>query len=163
MRPARSPPWLPLQILPHGPHNCLAHRQELVEDLAHLARVALRVQAAQQRHTVRLIEASHDRRQEGLLDAEHLARHSTDRHDRRDVLTELFLRCRGNLRDVERTLGLSYPTVRARLDALLATLGYTLAVSPDTGEQRREILEALDAGRVTADEAIALLEDRRSS
>ena len=76
---------------------------------------------------------------------------------------ELFLRCRGNLRDVERTLGLSYPTVRARLDALLATLGYTLAVSPDTGEQRREILEALDAGRVTADEAIALLEDRRSS
>ena len=76
---------------------------------------------------------------------------------------ELFLRCRGNLRDVERTLGLSYPTVRARLDALLTTLGYTPAVSPDTGEQRREVLEALDAGRVTADEAIALLEDRRSS
>ena len=76
---------------------------------------------------------------------------------------ELFLRCRGNLRDVERTLGLSYPTVRARLDALLTTLGYTPAVSPDTGEQRREILEALDAGRVTADEAIALLEDRRPS
>jgi hypothetical protein len=76
---------------------------------------------------------------------------------------ELFLRCRGNLRDVERTLGLSYPTVRARLDALLATLGYTPVGSPDTGEQPREILEALDAGRVTADEAIALLEDRRSS
>ena len=75
---------------------------------------------------------------------------------------ELFLRCRGNLRDVERTLGLSYPTVRARLDALLTTLGYTAAVSPDTGEQRREVLEALDAGRVTADEAIVLLEDRRS-
>jgi hypothetical protein len=36
-------------------------------------------------------------------------------------------------------------------------------VSPDAGEQPREILEALDAGRVTADEAIALLEDRRSS
>ena len=76
---------------------------------------------------------------------------------------ELFLRCRGNLRDVERTLGLSYPTVRARLDALLATLGYAPAASPDTGEQQREILEALDAGRVTADEAIALLEDRSSS
>jgi len=75
---------------------------------------------------------------------------------------ELFLRCRGNLRDVERTLGLSYPTVRARLDSLLTTLGYAPAVSPDTGEQPREILEALDAGRVTADEAIALLEDRRS-
>ena len=31
---------------------------------------------------------------------------------------ELFLRCRGNLRELERTLGLSYPTVRARLDSL---------------------------------------------
>src|SRR6266705_2293193 len=71
---------------------------------------------------------------------------------------ELFLRCRGNLRDVERTLGLSYPTVRARLDALLASLGYAAAASPDTADQRREILEALDAGRLTADEAIALLE-----
>src|SRR3989442_5010410 len=76
---------------------------------------------------------------------------------------ELFLRCRGNLRDVERTLGLSYPTVRARLDALLATLGYTPAVSPDTGEQRREILEALDVRRVTAEEANGLFGDKRPS
>src|SRR5438128_1999701 len=70
----------------------------------------------------------------------------------------LFLRCRGNLRDVERTLGLSYPTVRARLDAFLATLGYTAAATPPADEQRREILEALDAGRLTPDEAIAQLE-----
>jgi hypothetical protein len=76
---------------------------------------------------------------------------------------ELFLRCRGNLRDVERTLGLSYPTVRARLDALLASLGYTAAESPEAADQRREILEALDAGRLSADEAIALLEERRLS
>jgi hypothetical protein len=71
---------------------------------------------------------------------------------------ELFLRCRGNMRDVERTLGLSYPTVRARLDALLAELGYTPAESPPIEDQRREIVEALNAGTLTADEAIALLE-----
>jgi hypothetical protein len=71
---------------------------------------------------------------------------------------ELFLRCRGNMRDVERTLGLSYPTVRARLDALLAELGYTAAESPLIEDQRREIVEALNAGTLTADEAIALLE-----
>lgn len=76
---------------------------------------------------------------------------------------ELFLRCRGNLRDVERTLGLSYPTVRARLDTLLAHLGYTTAEAPEAAGQGREILEALEAGRLSADEAIALLEDRRSS
>src|SRR5947207_1296620 len=66
---------------------------------------------------------------------------------------ELFLRCRGNMRDVERTLGLSYPTVRARLDALLADLGYSAAESPPIEDQRREIVEALNAGTLTADEA----------
>jgi hypothetical protein len=73
---------------------------------------------------------------------------------------ELFLRCRGNLRDVERSLGLSYPTVRARLDALLSALGYTAVPEPEPGVQRHEILEALRDGRLTAAEAIALLEER---
>jgi hypothetical protein len=71
---------------------------------------------------------------------------------------ELFLRCRGNLRELERTLGLSYPTVRARLDTLLAHLGYTSTEPADSADQRREILEALDSGSLTADEAIAQLE-----
>jgi hypothetical protein len=71
---------------------------------------------------------------------------------------ELFLRCRGNLRDVERTLGLSYPTVRARLDSLLSALGYTGTSPADAAEQRREILEALNAGTLSADEAAAMLE-----
>ena len=71
---------------------------------------------------------------------------------------ELFLRCRGNLRDVERSLGLSYPTVRARLDTLLSTLGFATAESADPTDQRREILEALNAGRLSAAEAIREIE-----
>ena len=39
------------------------------------------------------------------------------------TLLESFLRSRGNLRDVERELGISYPTVRARVDALVRALG----------------------------------------
>jgi hypothetical protein len=74
---------------------------------------------------------------------------------------ELFLRCRGNMRDVERALGLSYPTIRARLDTLLNALGYTATSAQDHTEQRREILEALSAGGLAADEAIALLEELR--
>jgi hypothetical protein len=76
---------------------------------------------------------------------------------------ELFLRARGNIKEVERELGLSYPTVRARLDALLATLGY--AVGPDRKAElvrkRREILDALDAGKLTAEDALRMLRDRR--
>src|SRR4051794_21992077 len=60
---------------------------------------------------------------------------------------ELFLRCRGNMRDVERSLGLSYPTVRARLDALLTNLGYTPTEATTSPMDRQEILEELEAGR----------------
>jgi len=35
---------------------------------------------------------------------------------------ETFLRCRGIIRDVEAALGISYPTVRARLDSVLSSL-----------------------------------------
>src|SRR6187455_3831032 len=44
----------------------------------------------------------------------------------RDQLTllESFLRSRGNLRDMERELGISYPTVRARVEALVRALGF---------------------------------------
>jgi hypothetical protein len=37
---------------------------------------------------------------------------------------ESFLRSRGNLRDMERELGISYPTVRARVEALVRALGF---------------------------------------
>jgi hypothetical protein len=76
----------------------------------------------------------------------------------------LFLRARGNIKEVERELGLSYPTVRARLDALLATLGYA-AEEPDrrseVAKKRREILDALDAGKLTADDALRMLRERK--
>lgn len=76
---------------------------------------------------------------------------------------ELFLKARGNIKEVERELGLSYPTVRARLDSLLAALGY--AVEPDRraeiGRRRREILDMLDAGTITAEDALRMLKERR--
>lgn len=37
---------------------------------------------------------------------------------------ETFISCRGNLKDVGTKLNMSYPTTRARLDSLLASLGY---------------------------------------
>src|SRR6187402_3363008 len=40
------------------------------------------------------------------------------------ALLESFLRSRGNLREMERELGISYPTVRARVEALVRALGF---------------------------------------
>jgi len=76
---------------------------------------------------------------------------------------EMFLKARGNLKDVERELGLSYPTVRNRLEMVLAALGF--AADPDrkseAGRSRREILDSLDAGKINAEEALRLLRERK--
>ncbi len=61
---------------------------------------------------------------------------SQDAGDR--ALLELFLLSRGNLKEVERRLGVSYPTARARVDAMIDRLGLL------SDERRRlETLEAL--------------------
>ena len=68
----------------------------------------------------------------------------------------LFISRRGNLREVERELGLSYPTVRARLDDLLRALGYPTDPPSvrDRQEHRRRVLDDLKSQRITPDEAL---------
>ncbi len=68
---------------------------------------------------------------------------------------EVFLRSRGNLRDVQAHLGVSYPTARQRFSELLVRLGLgesTAAVADST-----TVLADLAAGRLTVDEAEELL------
>lgn len=73
----------------------------------------------------------------------------------------LFLKSRGNIREMERELGVSYPTVRSRLEAIIEALGYAVETKPpDPSEvRRREILEALDRGDLKPEEAVRLLRD----
>jgi hypothetical protein len=77
----------------------------------------------------------------------------------------VFLRCRGNIRDVEKELGISYPTVCKRLDLVNDALaGKT---SPQSGNaqstkrlSRDEILARLERGEMTAKEAADMLKGR---
>ena len=85
------------------------------------------------------------------------------------VLLESFLRSRGNLRDMERELGISYPTVRSRVEALIRALGFgprdgdesTDDATAETGDAgatdaaaaRQSILERLANHEITADDA----------
>lgn len=81
---------------------------------------------------------------------------------------EVFIKNRGVIKDVEVELGISYPTVRARLDDVIRGLGF--ATPGDDGlrpsqvrEERRTILEALRKKEITADEAaqrLAVLGER---
>ena len=75
---------------------------------------------------------------------------------------EVFLKNRGIIREVERELGVSYPTVRARLDEVLDAIGFNLASAPDDDRHedlasRRTILERLSAGKITPEEAMRAL------
>src|SRR5215211_8848527 len=84
----------------------------------------------------------------------------------RDQLTllESFLRSRGNLREMERELGISYPTVRSRVEALVRALGFgargdddavdegPLAAAQSTADRRRAVLEQLARHEIGAEE-----------
>ena len=72
-----------------------------------------------------------------------------------------FIRCRGVIKDVEKELGISYPTVRSRLDRLVAELGYGEAQLKSRDEQRYDVLEAVKEGRISSREAVAALRDIR--
>lgn len=71
---------------------------------------------------------------------------------------EVFLRSRGNIKEVERAFGISYPTVRNRLDEVIRALGYKVDEGRDSlQEKRKEILDSLESGEINADEASKLL------
>lgn len=74
-----------------------------------------------------------------------------------------FIDCEGKLNRMETKLGLSYPTLRARLNELRRAMGYDVdQEEPAPGgindEQRRQILDDLAAGRLKSEDAIKLLQ-----
>ncbi len=83
--------------------------------------------------------------------------------EQRDFV-ETFLRVRGNIKEVERELGISYPTVRSRLDQVIRALGYEAGPAEEDARaegQRKEILARLSRGEIGAEEAVKLLKQVR--
>ena len=86
------------------------------------------------------------------------------------ALLESFLRSRGNLREMERELGISYPTVRARVEALVRALGFGPRADSELGGDdltegtpvpgtRDAILERLARHEITAEAAAAAIRE----
>jgi hypothetical protein len=74
------------------------------------------------------------------------------------TMLRVFLRSRGNLREVEKHLGVSYPTARLRVSQLLDKLGLSEEPEP-TQLNREQILSEVAAGALTPAEAERLLAD----
>ena len=82
------------------------------------------------------------------------------------ALLESILRSRSNLREMERELGISYPTVRSRVEALVRALGFGARAETDEpddpvpgpdGRSREEILQALARHEMSAEDAAAAI------
>lgn len=78
--------------------------------------------------------------------------------DERDTqLLRVFLASRGNLREVEKHLGVSYPTARARFTALLVKLGLGGTEATPPAMTREQVLSEVASGALAPDEAAELL------
>ncbi len=69
---------------------------------------------------------------------------------------EVFVRCRGNIKDVEKVLGVSYPTVRGKLDRVIQALGYE---TQERTNRKTEVLKALENEEITMEEALRALKE----
>ena len=71
-----------------------------------------------------------------------------------------FVRCEGRINRMEQELGLSYPTIRNRLMEVIRALGFEPGkddVIEISAEKRSTVLEDLEAGKISADEAMRML------
>jgi hypothetical protein len=78
---------------------------------------------------------------------------------------KVFIKCRGSIKDVEKELGISYPTVRGKLDAVIKGLGYAVSdkdvvkENEEKTKARGEILDQLSKGELTPKEAAEKLKN----
>ncbi len=71
---------------------------------------------------------------------------------------EVFIQCRGKIKDVEEELGISYPTVVARLNEVVQAMGFEVRQEDaDLAGRRQQVLDDLAAGAISASEAAVRL------
>ena len=71
-----------------------------------------------------------------------------------------FVRCEGRINRMEQELGLSYPTIRNRLMEVIRALGFEPGKEEPvevSAEKRSTVLEDLDAGKISIDDAMRML------
>jgi hypothetical protein len=97
---------------------------------------------------------------EGQFQAPQLARLTAEDQ----VFVAAFVRSHGSIKDMERVFGVSYPTIKARLNRIAASLEFIdidvhAPAEPPAGDP--SILNRLERGEISAEEAIRQLEGGR--
>jgi hypothetical protein len=100
---------------------------------------------------VRLVDS--DIAIEGAFELPQLARLALEDQ----IFIAAFVKSHGSIKEMEQVFGVSYPTIKARLNRIAGALEF---VDTDPTPSRNEILDRLSRGEITADEAIAVLEGK---
>ncbi|HHV59665.1 MAG TPA: DUF2089 domain-containing protein [Clostridiaceae bacterium] len=80
--------------------------------------------------------------------------------DEQKAFIDVFIKCRGNIKEVEKELGVSYPTVKNKLEDAAAALGYKEDLSQaDKAEKRKSVLDRLNSGEISVEEALEMLKE----
>ena len=82
--------------------------------------------------------------------------------DDQQTFLRIFVRSRGNLSEVERSLGVSYPTVRAKLEEIIELMQEEQVVETPRAETRDDILRQIAEGTLSVDEGMARIRDLKS-
>jgi hypothetical protein len=74
------------------------------------------------------------------------------------VFVVAFLRSHGSIKEMEQVFGVSYPTIKARLNRIAGQLEFVETIPSPPSPSRAEVLDRLSRGEVSADDAIRALE-----
>jgi len=69
---------------------------------------------------------------------------------------EVFMKNRGNIKEIEKDLGISYPTVKKNLESVINALGYGEEGSTEN-LSKEEILEKLSLGEISSEQAMKMI------
>jgi len=72
---------------------------------------------------------------------------------------DVFIKCRGNIKEVEKELGISYPTVKSRLEDVAGALGHKAEPEQYTLSRKKDILDKLNSGEISVEDAVNMLKD----
>ncbi|WP_374216256.1 DUF2089 domain-containing protein [Frankia sp. R82] len=71
------------------------------------------------------------------------------------VFVMAFVRCHGSIKEMERIFGVSYPTIKSRLNRIMRMLDF---VETDPAPSRADVIDRLRRGEITAQQAVSELE-----
>ncbi len=93
---------------------------------------------------------------EGHFEVGRLGRLTAEQLD----FVETFVRCEGRLNRIEKEIGLSYPTLRSRLNEVIRSLGFPLGPEPAvlSDDERHRILDDIASGRISPEDAMRMLQ-----